>query len=64
MTVEEAKQRAASLKSRFGREFIVLLNEDAGNLIIREEDDKSMLPNGADCVKLWSTSYGEETKET
>jgi hypothetical protein len=55
MTIDEAKQRAASLKSRFSREFIVLLNEDEGTLFIRQEDDTSLLRCGSDCVTIWRT---------
>jgi hypothetical protein len=57
MNMEEAKQRALSLKSRFDREFVVLLNEDEGTLIIRQSDDTSPLPCGADCATIWRTDY-------
>lgn len=61
MNIEQAKKRARSLKSRFEREFVVFLNEDDGQLLIRQVDDRSLFPTSADCATIYRTDEDEET---
>ena len=63
MTIDEAKQRALSLKSRFDMEFVVMLNEDEGVLLIRQEDDKSLLQCSCDCVIIYTTEAGVDEND-
>lgn len=61
MNIQQAKERANSLKRRFDREFVVILNEDDGTLIIRQHDDRTLLPQGCDCATIYRTDEDEET---
>lgn len=61
MNVAQAKDRANALKSRYGKEFEVLLNEDNGTLYIREKGDMALAPQGSDVVVVYRTEGCDET---
>lgn len=63
MNVQQAKDRARALKSRFEREFVVYLNEDDGQLIIREAEDRALMPGGADLAIVFRTEGDDATFE-
>jgi hypothetical protein len=55
MNLQQAKDRARALKSRFEREFVVYVDEDNGQLYIRETEDRALLPTGNDIAIVFTT---------
>lgn len=63
MNVQQAMDRARALKSRFEREFVVYLDEDNGQLLIREAEDRALLPTGNDIAVVFRTESDDATFE-
>lgn len=63
MNIQQAKDRARALKSRFKREFVVYLDEDNGQLYIREAEDRALIQDGNDVEVVFRTEVDDVTFE-